>query len=126
MYSHHGILNPEFLSILNPRAGPRKILFHANKVDLRDSDAVIQTDFAQFICARQIFLDTKLIDEPCQNLFKLIMGTGNALEKVYICIVESNQGEFCEFIVKVNFDHFLFFVKKNCDLVYDAHGNQQS
>jgi hypothetical protein len=72
-------------------------------VDLRDSDAGILADFAQFICARRIILDTKLIDEPCQNnLFKFITGTGKALENS-IFTIESNKGEFCEFLVKVNF-----------------------
>jgi hypothetical protein len=56
------ILNPEFLSVINPRTGPRQILFHANyvKVNLRESDAGISADFAQFICARRITLHTSL------------------------------------------------------------------
>jgi hypothetical protein len=84
-------------------------------VDLRDSDAGILADFAQFICARQIFLDTKLtsLDEPYRNnILNFITGTGNTLENVEIHSFEANKGEFCEFLVKVNFDHFLFFVKK--------------
>jgi hypothetical protein len=104
MYAHHGILNHEFLSVLSPRT--RKILFHANDVDLEEF--VIPADFAQFICARRIFLQTTLIDR--HNLFKFISGTGNALEKVFIDTFGIIQGEFCKFLVKVSFDHryFLF------------------
>jgi hypothetical protein len=100
------IINPEFLSVLNQRTGPRKILFSANHVDIHESDEAIPADFAQFICARRIFLHTSLIDEPHRdNLFKFIMGTGNALEKV---IVDSNQSEFCGFLVKVKLWKFIF------------------
>jgi hypothetical protein len=49
---NRGILNPEFLSVLNPRMGPRKILFHANQVEVNVSEAAITADLAQFICAR--------------------------------------------------------------------------
>jgi hypothetical protein len=97
---YHCILNPEFLSVINPRAGPRKILFHANEVVL----VVISEDFAQFLCTRRIFLIASLLDEPHRNnIFKFIMGTGNALEKFRINSHGANQGEFCEFLVKVNF-----------------------
>jgi hypothetical protein len=106
--AYHCILNPEFLSVLNPRAGPRKILFHANDVDLCESDVGIPADFAQFICARRISLHIS-IDPHRSNLFRIITGTGNALEKVIIT-VGPNQGEFCEFLVKVNFEiHFYNF-----------------
>jgi hypothetical protein len=109
MSAEDGVLNPEFLSVLNPRTDPRKILFHANNVDLRESDA-IPADFAQFICARRIILYTPLLDEPHQNnLFKLITGTGNTLEDVHICISGSNQGEFCEFLVTVNLIIIYFY-----------------
>jgi hypothetical protein len=104
------ILNPEFLSVLNPRTGPIKILFHANdvKVDFYEYEAAIPADFAQFICARRITLHTTLIDR--NNILKFIMGTGNALEKICIDSYESTQGEFCEFLVKVNFEiHFYNF-----------------
>jgi hypothetical protein len=30
--ANHGILNPEFLSVISPRTGPMKILFHANYI----------------------------------------------------------------------------------------------
>jgi hypothetical protein len=105
MYAHHGILNPAFLSVIHPRASPRKILFHANKVDLRDSGVVIPEDFAQFICARRIDLWTSFRDEPYRNnIFRFITGTGNALEEVRINSFSwGNMGEFCEFLVKVNF-----------------------
>jgi hypothetical protein len=105
----HCILNPEFLSVLNPRAGPRKILFHANYVTVREHhQAAIPEDFAQFICARRINLSTSNLDESHRdNLFRFIMGTGKAPEK--FCIIsESNQGEFCEFLVNVSFDHHSF------------------
>jgi hypothetical protein len=110
MYANQGILNPEFLSILNPRAGPRKILFHANDVDLCESEAAIPEDFAQFICARRIDLWTLLVDEPHRNnFFRFIMGTGNALQKFFIHSLKSyQQREFCEFLVKVNFDYYSF------------------
>jgi hypothetical protein len=93
------------------------------EVDLRDSDVVIHTDFAQFICARQIFLYTSNLDEPHRNnIFRFITGTGNALEKFHILSNGSNHGEFCEFLVKVNFEiHFYNF--QNNDLVYHTHGN---
>jgi hypothetical protein len=97
--ANRGILNPEFLSVLNPRA--RKILFHANVVDLNDYKAVIPADFAQFICARQIFLQSS-IDEPYRNnILNFIMGTRITLEKVRINSHGENQIEFCEFLVKV-------------------------
>jgi hypothetical protein len=102
MYARHGILNPEFLSVLNPRTGPRKILFHANDVVVGDYETVILADFAQFICARKIFLQTSLLDEPHRNnLFRFITGTGNALEEARIFINQSNQEKFCELLVKV-------------------------
>jgi hypothetical protein len=110
MYANRGILNPEFLSALNPRTGPRKILFHANEVGFYDSEVAIPAGFAitaniaQFICARKIFLRTSLLDEPHRNnLFRFITGTGNALEKFHIRSFGPNQGEFCEFLIKVNF-----------------------
>jgi hypothetical protein len=102
--AYYGILNPEFLSVLNPRTGLRKILFHANKVDLHES--AILADFAQFIYTRKITLNlrTSIIDEPCQNnLFKFIMGTRNALKHFRIITFGSKKGEFCEFLIKVNF-----------------------
>jgi hypothetical protein len=96
------ILNPEFLSVLNPRTGPRKILFHANNVNLCVYGAVIPVDFAQFICAQRIFLRTPLLDEPRRdNLFKFITGTGNALEKFRIDSCRGNEGEICELLIKV-------------------------
>jgi hypothetical protein len=120
-------LNPEFLSVLNPGTGPRKILFHANNVQVGEHhQAAIPADFAPFICARRIVLHTTLIKTIHDNLFMFIMGTGNALEKVDIRSFGANKGEFCEFIVKVNFDHFLFFVSKFDDLVYHSYGNQQT
>jgi hypothetical protein len=103
-----GILNPEFLSVINPRTGPRKILFHTNdvEVDHRDYGAAIYEipiDFAQFICARRMILHTSFLDEPYRNnLFKLITGTEKALEKVRNCINEPIQGELCELLVKVS------------------------
>jgi hypothetical protein len=111
LYAYYGSLNPEFLSVLNPRTGPRKqtegprkILFHTNKVCLEVSEVAIPEDFAQFICARRITLYTPLFNEPHRNnLFKFITGTGNTFEQVLIYSRESNQGEFCEFLVKVNF-----------------------
>jgi hypothetical protein len=114
MYAHHSILNPEFLSVLNPRASPRKILFRANEVEVDEYEMrfydseVIPADFAQFICARNITLYTRLLDEPHQNnIFKFITGTRNTLEKFHIRSFGANMGEFCEFLVKVNFEiHF--------------------
>jgi hypothetical protein len=102
--ANRGILNPSFLSVLKPRTGPRKILFHANDVEIKlyEYEAVIPTDFAQFICARRITLHTQLLDEPHRNnLFKFITGTGNALEKIRIFTIESNQREFFKVLVKV-------------------------
>jgi hypothetical protein len=92
-----------------------KILFHVNvvKVDLHESDAVIPADFAQFVCARQIY-HTSLLDEPHRNnLFRFIIGTGKTLEGVFILTFWPNA-EFCEFLVQVNFNNysFLFFVSK--------------
>jgi hypothetical protein len=84
-------------------------MFHANYVKVEDREMAIPADFTQFICARGIFLKTSNLDEP---LFRFIMerpyGTGNSLEYFDISSdSESNQGEFCEFIVKVNFEiHF--------------------
>jgi hypothetical protein len=103
LYAHYGILNPEFLSVLNPRTVPRKILFHANDVDLRESDAAIPADFAQFICARRIFLHTSLLEPHRNNLFKFITGR-NAIENFCIYANEPIHGEFCELFVKVSFD----------------------
>jgi hypothetical protein len=79
IYANHGILNPEFLSVLNPRTGPRKILFHANCVEVDEYE--IPADFVQFICARRIFIWTSLLDETHRNnIFRFITGTGNSLE----------------------------------------------
>jgi hypothetical protein len=94
-------------------------MFHANYVNLHG--CAIPADFAQFICARRIKLDTSFIDEQHRNnLVKFIMGAGNAPEKFCIYLTpkaspcgghfQSNkestrvpkQGEFCEFLVKVN------------------------
>jgi hypothetical protein len=116
-----GILNPEFLSVINPRTGPRKILFHANDVDLYETEIfLISADFAKFLCARRItlygygyILDELLVttSRHRDNLFKFIMGTGNARGKFRIYYSGSNQGKFCEFIVKVNFHHRSFCFK---------------
>jgi hypothetical protein len=109
MYAQYGILNPEFLSVLNPRTGPRKILFHANDVVVDDYETAIRADFAQFIRARQIYLQASFLDEPHRNnLFKFIMGAANAIEKFHIRSCGPNQGEFCELFVKVIFDHRSF------------------
>jgi hypothetical protein len=108
LYANHGILNPEFLSVLNPRMGPGKILFHAKYMEVCEDVEVgerlaIPADFAQFICARRITLHTSpVLESHRNNLFKFITGTWNKLEIVRIWIY-SNQGEFCEFLVKVNF-----------------------
>jgi hypothetical protein len=110
IYTNQGILNPKFLSVLNPRTGT--ILFHANEVYLSDSET-IPADFAKFICARRIDLYTRLLDEPHrENLFKFITGTGNTLEKFHIRSRSfgANMGEFCEFLVKVNFLKFIFII----------------
>jgi hypothetical protein len=100
------LLSPKFLSVLNPRTGPRKIQFHANNVGVvvGDHETAILADFAQFICARRMTLYTSLLDEPLyrNNIFRFITGTGNSLEKFHINSFEPNQGEFCEFLVKVN------------------------
>jgi hypothetical protein len=71
----------------------------------------ILADFAKFIFARRITLYTSLRDEPHRdNLFKFITGTGKALENFHILSIGPNQGEFCEFLVKVNFEiHFYNF-----------------
>jgi hypothetical protein len=107
--AYYGIINPEFLSVLNPRTGTRKILFHANDVGFYDSEPAIPADFAQFICDRRIVLYTPLFDEPHrENLWRFIMGTGNTFEKVRIN--SHGQGEFCEFLVKVNFFKFIFII----------------
>jgi hypothetical protein len=116
--ANHGILNPEFLSVLNPRTGPRKILFHANDVTCGEADikiilfhtngvefrerikAAIPADFAQFLCARRMTLQTSLHDEP-HNLFKFITGTGNTLKYFCILTIGLKQREFCELLVKV-------------------------
>jgi hypothetical protein len=112
MYAHHGIVNPEFLSIINPRAGPRKILFHANEVQVGEHhQAAISADFAQFICARRIVLYTSFLDEPHRNnIFRFITGTGNTLERVRIHSFGANKGEFCEFLVKVKLWKFIFII----------------
>jgi hypothetical protein len=124
--ANHNILNPEFISVLNPRAGPRKILFHANYVEVDEYE--IPADFAQFICARRIILWTSLLDEPHRNnIFKFITGTGNSLEKIRIFTIGRNQGEFCQFLVNVTFDRRSFltlFVSKFDDLVSHAHGKR--
>jgi hypothetical protein len=105
-YTNRAILNPEFLSVLNPRTGPMKIMFHANNVEVGDHETAILANFAQFICAQQITLHTSFPDEPHRNnLFRFIMGTG---KKVLIFTRGSNKTEFCEFLVKVNFDHRSF------------------
>jgi hypothetical protein len=111
----YGILNPEFLSVLNPRTGRRKILFHVN--DLRvgyrrfpQTWGAEIPDFAQFICARRLFFTTSILDEPLRNnLFKLITGTGKALENFRIFTFRPKQGEFCELLIKVYFDHYSYF-----------------
>jgi hypothetical protein len=111
IYAFNGILNPEFLSVLNPRMGPRKIMFHANDMEVNFHHIkAIPSDFAQFLCAREIFIRTSLHDEQQRN--KFITGTGKALEKFCIDSHKSNQnqGEFCEFLVKVSFEiHFYNF-----------------
>jgi hypothetical protein len=113
IYANRCIINPEFLSVLNPRTGPRKILFHANEVIVYDPEYAIPEDFAQFICARRITLSTSLIDESYQNnLFKFITGTGNSLEEVRIRSNGANKEEFCEFLVKVNFFKFIYIISK--------------
>jgi hypothetical protein len=78
-------------------------------VQVADYETAILANFAQFIFARQIDLHTSIhFDEAHRNnLFKFITGTGNKLEKIRITS-ESNQGEFCEFIVKVNIGHYSF------------------
>jgi hypothetical protein len=112
----HGIINPEFLSLINPITGPRKILFHANYVRVGCLETAIRADFAQFICTRRIDLYTLLIDDPHRyNLFKFITGTGNALKICRIFTDGSKQGEFCEHLVNVSFDRRSFltlFVSK--------------
>jgi hypothetical protein len=110
MFAIRGILNPEFLSALNPRTGPRKILFHANYMHV--DEEVIPADFAQFLCPRRIFIWTSLLDGPHQNnIFRFITGTGNTLEKARIFTIGSNKGEFCEeFFVKVSFSFFKKFL----------------
>jgi hypothetical protein len=113
LHVNRSIIIPEFLSVLNSRTGPRKILFHANyvKVYFDESDAAIPADFAQFICARQITLHTSRILEA-YLIFKFITaGTGNVLEKICIFTIGSKQRELCEFLVKVNFDHRSFCFK---------------
>jgi hypothetical protein len=106
LYANRFIINPEFLSVLNPRTGTWKILFHANEVEVGERLAAITGDFAQFICARRILLWTPLRDEPHrENLFRFITGTGNTLERFRIYTNGPNQGEFCEFLIKVNFNH---------------------
>jgi hypothetical protein len=114
MYAYRGILNPEFISVINPRTGPKKILFHTNEVVLGGvpEDQAAIPAVIQVVCARQIYLRTPLLNEPCQNnLFRFITVTGNALEKFRInSLVSNQQGEFCEFLVKVNFEiHFYNF-----------------
>jgi hypothetical protein len=101
-YANRAILNPEFLSVLNPRTGPRKIMFHANEV-INDSGVAIHADFAQFICARRIILHAPVLESHRRNLFKFIIGTGNTLEEVNIYSSGQNKGEICEFLVKVKF-----------------------
>jgi hypothetical protein len=120
--TYRGIINPEFLSVLNPRIGPRKILFHANEVKVEDHETAILADFAQFICARRITLHTSLAPHR-NNLFRFITGTENSLEEVHIRSIGPNKGEFCELIIKVNFDHHSFFFP-NFNLVPHAHGNR--
>jgi hypothetical protein len=111
LYAKHGILNPELLSVLNPRTGPRKILFHANFVRVGEHKTAISADVVQFLCARQMTLYTSNLDQPCQNnLFNFIMGTGNTLKYFRIYSKESNHEEFCEFLVKVNFFKFVFII----------------
>jgi hypothetical protein len=106
--AYYCILNPEFLSVLNQRTGPRKILFHAN---VQVDEYEIPADFVQFICARRINLSISNLDEPHRdNIFKFIMGTRNTIEKFHIRSFEAKQGEFCEFLVKVYFEiHFYNF-----------------
>jgi hypothetical protein len=102
IYAKHCILNPEFFSVLNPRTGPSKILFHANQVVVGNYETAILANFAQFICARQISLSTSNLNEPHRNnLFKFITGAGNALEKVSI-FWGITPIQLCEFLVKVN------------------------
>jgi hypothetical protein len=80
------------------------------QVGVGDQKTAIPADFAQFICARQIFLQSSLDESHRDNLFRLIMATGNMLEKIRIFTIGRNQGEFCEFLVKVNFDHRSFLI----------------
>jgi hypothetical protein len=105
------ILNPEFLSVLNPRTGTRKILFHTNKVRFGYHKMAIPADLAQFICARLIFLVTPLLDEPHRDkLFRFIMGTGKTLEKFWICADGQNKEEFCELLVNASFYYNSFLI----------------
>jgi hypothetical protein len=111
IYANRGILNPEFLSALNPRTGPRKILFHANYVDFDDyafDESEIPAKFDQFIFVRRINLSISNLDEPHRdNLFRFITGTGNKLKYFRIRSSVSNKEEFCELLVNVNFEiHF--------------------
>jgi hypothetical protein len=110
MYANDSVLNPEFLSVLNPRMGPGKIMFRANDLRFGSHKMVISAAVVQFLCARKMTLYTSNLDEPCQNnLFNFIMGTGNTLKYFSIYPKESNQGEFCELLVKVNLNSFLLF-----------------
>jgi hypothetical protein len=113
--ANYGILNPKFLSVLNSRTGPRKILVRANHVDLYESDesdAAIPADFTQFICAGRLFLHT-FIDmthraASMSRIFKFIMDT----EKVEKVIIKFYLSEFCEFLVEVKLWKFIFILSK--------------
>jgi hypothetical protein len=72
-----------------------------------------------------MILHTSLNEPHRNNIFRFITGTENSLEEVRISSYESNQGEICEFLVKVNFEiHFYNFQIKFDDLVPHEHGNR--
>jgi hypothetical protein len=108
--TNRAILNPEFISVLNPRTGPRKILFHANEVIVGEYEMPFLPDITQFICARRIFLWASLDESHRNNIFKFITGTGNTLEKFRIHSYVANKGEFCEFLVNARFYYNSFLI----------------
>jgi hypothetical protein len=104
------ILNPEFLSAINPKRGPRKIIFHANNVEIGVMffeeiglvEEMIPPALGPFICSRFLGLNSNLTGNECDDLIKFILGTTIMQEAVYIFTNgERDIGEFCELFVKV-------------------------
>jgi hypothetical protein len=95
------ILNPEYLSAINPRVGSLRILFHVDHVTIKECGGGIPTGFAQFLCAREITLYSALFENHRDDFLKFITGMRNTPAKLSIYSYMGYHGEFCCFLIKV-------------------------